>query len=92
MEEQRHGGNVLADKNVVPPPQYHSNSSTQMLSAGVPCPSLPANWLSPMLLNRHKEHTCVPLWVPLTSVPVLCMGMPSPLLNPHYAVSASVLQ
>lgn len=95
MEEQRHGGNVLADKVhtslcSVPPPQPHPSSNTQTLSAGVPCISLPANWLSPMLLNRHKQHA--PLRVPPTSVPVLCERMPDPLLNLHQAVSASISQ
>lgn len=45
-------------------PQYRSNSNTQMLSASAPCIPLPASWLSPMLLNRHEEHTHAPLRVP----------------------------
>lgn len=96
MEEQRHGGNVLADKVHTSCVQCHhtthpsSSSNTQTLSAGVPCISLPANWLSPMLLNRHKQHA--PLRVPPTSVPVLCERMPDPLLNLHQAVSASISQ
>lgn len=60
MEDQRRGGNVLADKDAesfsttptIPLQQQHSNAQCW-------CSLHP--WLNPVLLNRREEHTHVPL-------------------------------
>lgn len=53
-----------------------------MPSAGVLHILLPANWLKPTPLKRHKKHTHMPLWTLIeSSVMALLKRMLGPLVN-----------